>query len=166
MRVVSVVFALLFLAVVATAQAPSGQPVGTLAQVMRGILFPNSNLLFDVQTRDPDAPPEAESGGTVTSTFASIYAGWQVVENASVALAEVQHLITMPGRLCENGRPVPVQEADFIKYAQELGEVGRAAFKIAQSKDRDAMIEITNQVAGACENCHVVYRRFEDRCIP
>ena len=133
---------------------------------MRGILFPNSNLLFDVQTQDPGAPPEADSRGTVTSTFAGIYTGWQVVENASVALAEVQHLITMPGRLCENGRPVPVQEADFIKYAQELGEVGRAALKIAQSKDRDAMIEITNQVAGACENCHVVYRRFEDRCIP
>ena len=166
MRVLSVVFALLFLAVVATAQAPSAQPVGTLAQVMRGILFPNSNLLFDVQTQDPAAPPEADSRGTVTSTFASIYTGWQVVENASVALAEVEHLITMPGRLCENGRPVPVQEADFIKYAQELGEAGRAAFKIAQSKDRDAMIEITNQVAGACENCHVVYRRFEDRCIP
>ena len=59
MRVLSVVLALLFLAVVATAQAPAAQPVGTLAQVMRGILFPNSNLLFDVQTQDPGAPPEA-----------------------------------------------------------------------------------------------------------
>ncbi len=166
MRVLSVVFALLFLAGIATAQAPSAQPVGTLAQVMRGILFPNSNLIFDVQSRDPAAPPDADGGGTVTSRFASIYTGWQVVENAAVALAEAQHLITMPGRLCENGRPVPVQEADFLRYAQELGEVGRAAFKIAQSKDRDAMIEITNDVAGACENCHVVYRRFEDRCVP
>ena len=166
MRVLSVVLALLFLAAVATAQAPSAQPVGTLAQVMRGILFPNSNVLFDVQTQDPGAPPDVDSGGTVSSTFAGIYSGWQVVENASVALAEVQHLITMPGRLCENGRPVPAQEADFVKYAEELGEAGRAALKIAQSKDRDAMIEITNQVAGACENCHVVYRRFEDRCIP
>ena len=166
MRVLSVVFALLFLAAVATAQAPSSQPVGTLAQVMRGILFPNSNLIFDVQTQDPAAPPEADSRTSVTSTFAGIYAGWQVVENAAVALAEAQHLITMPGRLCENGRPVPVQRADFVKYAQELGEAGRAALKIAQSKDRDAMIEVTNQVAGACENCHSVYRRFEGRCVP
>ncbi len=166
MRVLSVVFALLFVAAVATAQAPSFQPVGTLAQVMRGILFPNSNLIFDVQSRDPAVPPEAGRDGTVTSTFAGIYTGWQVVENAAVALAEAQHLITMAGRLCENGRPVPVQQADFIKYAQELGEAGRAALKIAQSQDRDAMIEVTNQVAGACENCHSVYRRFEDRCVP
>ena len=166
MRVLSVVFALLFLAAVATAQAPSSQPVGTLAQVMRGILFSNSNLIFDVQTRDPAAPPEADSRATATSAFAGIYAGWQAVENAAVALAEAQHLITMDGRLCENGRPVPVQQADFVKYAQELGEAGRAALKIAQSKDRDALIEVTNQVAGACENCHSVYRRFEDRCVP
>ncbi len=166
MRVLSVVFALLFLAGVATAQAPSSQPVGTLAQVMRGILFPNSNLIFDVQSRDPAAPPEAKDRGTGTSTFAGIYTGWQVVENAAIALAEAQHLITMAGRLCENGRPVPVQQADFVKYAQELGEAGRAALRIARSKDRDAMIEVTNQVAGACENCHTVYRRFEDRCVP
>ena len=111
MRVLSVVFALLFLAAVATAQTPSSQPVGTLAQVMRGILFPNSNLIFDVQSQDPAAPPEAESRATVTSTFASIYTGWQVVENAAVALAEAQHLITMPGRLCENGRPVPCESS-------------------------------------------------------
>ncbi len=165
MRVLSVVLALLFLAAVAAAQAPSSQPVGTLAQVMRGILFPNSNLIFDVQSRDPAAPPEANDRGTVTSTFAGIYTGWQVVENAAIALAESQHLITMAGRLCENGRPVPVQQADFVKYAQELGEAGRAALRIARSKDRDAMIEVTNQVAGACENCHTVYRRFEDRCV-
>ena len=28
------------------------------------------------------------------------------------------------------------------------------------------MIEITNDIAGACENCHIVYRRYpeENRC--
>ena len=166
MRVLSVVFVLVFLAGVTTAQAPSPQPVGTLAQVMRGILFPNSNLIFDVQMRDPEAPPETDDRGTVTTTFAGIYTGWQVVENSAVALAEAANLIVIPGRLCENGRPVPVDQPDFLKYAQELAEVGRAALKVAQSKDREAMIEITNDVAGACENCHLVYRRFEERCVP
>ena len=35
-------------------------PVGTLAQLMRGIYFPNSNLIFDVQMRDP--APATNSG--------------------------------------------------------------------------------------------------------
>src|SRR5207245_10856948 len=33
--------------------ASSFPPVGNLAQVMRGILFPNSNIIFTVQTHDP-----------------------------------------------------------------------------------------------------------------
>ena len=47
MRTLSVVFALLFLAGVAAAQGPASQPVASLAQVMRGIPFPNSNIIFD-----------------------------------------------------------------------------------------------------------------------
>src|SRR5262249_51085735 len=77
----------------ATAPAPprtSSNVTGDLAQVMRGILFPNSNLIFDAQQNDPGAPPKkaAEAGGGASSTFANIYTGWQVVENAAIALAE------------------------------------------------------------------------------
>src|SRR5690242_7008873 len=36
-------------------------PVGTLAQLMRFIFFPNSNLIFTVQQQDPGAPPPAPS---------------------------------------------------------------------------------------------------------
>ncbi len=90
-----------------TAGLPAPEPMGNLAQVMRGILFPNSNILFDVQSIDPDNPPPVAAGGGATSTFSGIYAGWQVVENAAIALGEAANLITIPGRLCENGRPVP-----------------------------------------------------------
>ena len=34
-------------------------PGGNLNQVMRGILFPNSNIIFNVQTNDPGAPAPA-----------------------------------------------------------------------------------------------------------
>ena len=33
--------------------APAAQPYATLAQVMRGIPFPNSNIIFDTQSLDP-----------------------------------------------------------------------------------------------------------------
>ena len=42
--------------------APAAKPYGTLAQMMRGIPFPNSNIIFDTQSTDPAAaqkPPEA-----------------------------------------------------------------------------------------------------------
>ena len=164
MRVFSVLVTLLVLTAVTTAQAPAPEPVGNLALVMRSILFPNSNILFDTQSRDPDAPVETRDDGTVSATFSSIYTGWGLVEAASVALAESAQLIMMPGRSCENGRPVPVGNADFQQFARDLVDVGARAYEIAQTKNLEAMVEITNEVAGACENCHFVYRRYEDRC--
>ena len=166
MRVFGVLFVILSMTAVATAQAPAREPVGSLALVMRSILFPNSNILFDTQSRDPDAPPEpTAAGGTVSATFSSIYTGWGLVEAASVALAEAAQLIMMEGRLCENGLPVPAGNADFQQFARDLVDVGTRAYEIAQSKNLDAMVEITNEVAGACENCHAVYRKYEDRCV-
>ena len=165
MRVLGVLSVILSMTAVATAQAPAREPVGSLALVMRSILFPNSNILFDVQSRDPDAPPETRDDGTVSATFSSIYTGWGLVEAASVALAESAQLIMMPGRMCENGLPVPVGDDDFQRFARGLVDTGKQAYEIAKTKDLDAMIEITNEVAGACENCHSVYRKYEDRCV-
>ena len=148
------------------AQAPESEPVGNLAQVMQGIFFPNSNIIFDVQSRDPDAPPEENDDGTVTSTFASIYTGWPVVENAAIAIAGGAQLIRMPGRMCQNGREVPLEDDEFMQFAREMEEVAIAAAAVAATKDRDAMIEATNNLAGSCENCHSNYRRYpeENRC--
>ena len=166
MRVLGVMVLLLSMTAVTTAQAPAREPVGNLAQVMRAILFPNSNILFDTQSRDPDAPPEEAGTGTVSATFSSIYTGWPQVETAAIALAESAQLIAMEGRLCQNGKPVPLADDAFMQYTRDLVDVGRRAYAIAQTKNLEDMVEITNEVAGACENCHTVYRRYpeENRC--
>ena len=180
MRVLRIGFALLiFTAVVAVqtssskaAQASSSknraaQPssskksVGTLIQVMRGILFPNANLIFDVQQNDPGAPKKADAssaGGTATENFANVYTGWQVVENAAVALDESIDLIMKPGRLCENGKPVPSGRADYVKAAEGLRETARTILKAAQEKNQEKVSDLTSQLSDACANCHVVYR--------
>jgi len=144
-----------------TSQPASPQPEGTLVQVMRSILFPNSNIIFDTQTQDPGAPPPKPTdtaGAGATTKYATVYTGWQVVENSAVALADSANLIMIPGRKCENGKPVPVEREDFRKYAQGLRDAGRAALKAAQSKNLDAMVEVSGTVADACAACHEVYR--------
>jgi hypothetical protein len=126
---------------------------------MRGIYFPNSNIIFDTQMRDPAAPPE-ESGsdGTVSSTFSRIYSGWQVVENAALVLAEGASLINKQGRLCENGRMVPVQRYDWLKWSREMTEVAWDIYQASLRKDQAEVGELTNNLAQACDNCHRVYR--------
>src|SRR6185436_10830850 len=82
--------------------APTAQPYASLAQVMRGIPFPNSNIIFDTQTTDPGAPKKpGDAGAGASAQYNSVYGGWQAVENAALAISETANLIMIPGRLCE-----------------------------------------------------------------
>ena len=143
-----------------------------LAQMMRGIPFTFSNIVFDAQSHDPAAPrTAADTGGSAgaTATFKNVYGGWQEVENSALALAETANLVMIPGRLCENGKPVPIQDEAYRTAAEGLVAAGQAAYKAAQSKDLDAMLEVSDTVSMACANCHERYRDFDnaaDRCTP
>ena len=152
--------------------APAAQPYATLAQVMRGIPFPNSNIIFDTQSLDPAALKDKKPGDTgagASAQYNSVYGGWQAVENAALALQETANLITIPGRMCENGKPVPLNDEAFKKAAAGLVEAGKVAYKAAQSKNLDAMLEAGGTVTDACAACHEVYRDKDDnkdRCTP
>ena len=71
-------------------------------------------------------------------------------------------VLTIPGRMCENGRPVPLDREDFRKFAAGLADAGLAAYKAAQSKNLDAMVDVSGTVSDACAACHEVYRDKED----
>jgi len=138
--------------------APARKPTGTLAQVMRGIYFPNANLIFDVQQNDPGVPKKKSDSGSSTDTYASAYSGWEIVENAAVALTDGVDLILQPGRTCQNGKPVPIAQPDFQKFAREMREAGRVALQAARTKNQEKVSDATNNIADACSNCHEVYR--------
>ena len=147
---------------------PTPKAYANLAQVMQGIQFPASNLIFDTQSNDPGAKPADKGGSGATSAYSGVYGGWKAVENAAIAISETANLIMIPGRLCQNGRPVPLDRADFQKFAQGLADAGQAALKAAQSKNLDAMVDVSGTVSDACAACHEVYRDKpddKDRCM-
>src|SRR5215216_1355783 len=102
--------------------APPAQVQGSLNQVMRGILFPNSNVIFDAQNKDPGAPPDPAEPGAALNPYANLYGGWEGVENAAIALYEVANVVQLPGRNCQNGKPVPLEEDTFRKGLAALRE--------------------------------------------
>ena len=158
---VASVLAIVIAAVVAqTATMAQAKPSGTLIQIMRGSVFRDANLIFDVQQTDPGAPPRPHNTGPGTSTtsnFSNIYTGWQVVENAAVMLDEAVDVMLKP-RMCANGIPVPVNEPTYRKTAEGLRVVARDVLKAAQAKNRDRVIELAEPLADACAACHQVYR--------
>jgi Cytochrome C' len=190
MRVVSAIFAFVFFTAVGSAQAPAkpaapaqakpatpaAKPAapaaaagrvtakvqGNLAQVMRGILFPNSNIIFDAQNNDPTKKKE-------DAAFGNPYGGWQSVENAAIALAESSNLLIIPGRMCSNGKPAPMNQADWPKLVQGLRDASMAAYKAAQTKNMDNIVDAAGTLTEACSNCHDKYREKPNlslRCTP
>jgi hypothetical protein len=158
---------------VAAGPAPSFPVTGTLNQVMRGILFPSSNVLFDVQTKDPGAGSKggvARGDAATTSTrYGDVYAPWMVVDAAAISIAEIGPVLMQPGRRCENGKPVPVDRADWKQYVQGVVEAGRAAYRASQTRSQDVVSDATNVISDACANCHRVYRDVPSaamRCTP
>ena len=47
-------------------------------------------------------------------------------------------LMMLPGRQCENGKPVPIDDEAYRTAAEGLIAAGQAAYKAARAKDQDA----------------------------
>ena len=181
-RTVSLVLGVFVLAGAAAAQGPpprvatpaaAVQIHGTMLQVMRGILFHNSNVIFMAQDVDPATVKQADDPSTSPDPLTSAYNGWQAVENAGVAMAEAANLLTVPGRMCSSGRPAPVANADWQRFVQGLRDAGMVAYRAGQARNQDRVLEAADAVATACGNCHDVYREktpaqggARNRCLP
>jgi hypothetical protein len=138
-----------------------------LLQLMRGILYPASNVIFAAQGDDPAQVKPAKDPATATDPLASTYGGWQAVENASLALVEGANLLMIPGRKCANGLPVPMNNPDWPKFVQGLRDAGMKAYKSAQSKNPDNILDAADAMTTACSNCHEKWREkptLADRC--
>jgi hypothetical protein len=129
-RMAGVLF--LFLAGAAMAQAPTFQPVGTVRQIMLGIVMPASDVIFAVPGQAPKDDKE-----------------WATVQNSALMLAETGNLLMLPGRAKDKGA--------WIKNAKALVEAGSEAFKAANAKDAKALEDIGNKIDETCEACHALY---------
>jgi len=140
-----------------------------LNQLMRGVLYPASNVVFSAQTDNPGDVKfvPGKDPSMATDPLVSTFGGWQAIENAALALTESANLLLIPGRNCTNGLPVPMNDPAWARFVQELRDAGMMAYKAAQSKNQDRMIEVADTLAKACAGCHRKWRekpRLADRC--
>jgi hypothetical protein len=145
------------------------QVQSNLNQLMRGVLYPASNVVFSAQVDNPaDAKPvPGQDPSMATDPLVSTFGGWQAVENAALALTESTNLLLIPGRNCANGLPVPLNNPDWPKFVQDLRDAAAKAYKAAQSKNQDKMVDAADTLSAACSGCHKKWRekpRRADRC--
>ncbi len=116
----------------AMAQAPTFHPVGTVRQVMLGIVKPTSDVVFKFQFD----PPKTDED-------------WATLQNNALNLAEAGNLLLLPGRAKDKG--------EWSKNATALIEYGTQDFKAANAKDAKAMEMLGDKIDETCEACHAIY---------
>jgi len=151
------------------AQTPSmdlaPQVHANLNQLMRGVLYPAANVVFFAQA---DNPAEwkfipGHDPGMSTDPLTSTFGGWVAVENAALALAESVNLLSISGRSCANGVPVPTKDPAWATFVQQVRDVSMEAYKAAQAKDQDKIIDLSGRLSASCAGCH---RKWRDRRTP
>jgi hypothetical protein len=152
--------AVVFAGFVTAQSSPSAmtRPTANLNQLMRGLYFPNANVIFSTQIHDPADSRTAAEPSASTDPLTSVFGSWEAVENSARVLSDSTDLLMMPGRKCSNGRDVPVGKADWAQLVTELREAGMVAYKAAQSKDGERMIKASDVLNTSCADCHNRYR--------
>jgi cytochrome c553 len=130
MRTLIVLF--LSLSSAAMAQAPTAKPVGSILQLMQGIVVPASNAIFRIPNETPKNDKE-----------------WAAVQSNALVLAESGNLLMLPGRAKDDG--------EWMKDSRALVDAGAAAFEAANAKDEDALTEIGDKILTTCSTCHQKY---------
>ena len=123
---------------VQSAPAPSGpalplQRVGTISELMVDMIYPASDAVFYITTREPKDE-----------------AGWNELRAKTLMLAESANLLLMPGRARDQDR--------WMADSKLLIDVGAAAFRAAKRKDLDALSALSDQLYQSCVTCHQHYR--------
>ncbi len=124
--------AVLFPAGGARAQEPAFEPVGSIADIMREIIYPMSDELFYVMR----APPETDLE-------------WNALRRSFLVLAESGNLIMMEGR--------SIPRDDWMDHARELVDVSVEAYEAAGAKDLDAVRALSPRMEASCRACHEQY---------
>ena len=116
-----------------SSQALPLQRVGTVSELMVDIIYPASDAVFYITTREPKDE-----------------AGWNELRGKTLMLAESANLLLMPGRARDQDR--------WMADSKLLLDAGTAAFRAAKRKDVDALSALSDQLYQSCVTCHQHYR--------
>lgn len=157
-------------------KAPAAQPtsdyqlIGTVHDIMEGIVDPSSDVLFDAVATDITAAGVNEKRPQTDEE-------WKTVESNALMLAEAANLLKMPGRIAalpgdktkSEGpdapelTPAEIQakidgdRAKWVMYATNLQEQARKTHDAAKKRDADAVFALGEDIDMACEDCHLEY---------
>jgi hypothetical protein len=143
--------------------------VGTVKEIMQGIVDPNADVLWEsVATNITAAGIEEKAPKTDDE--------WAAVQHSALMLAEAVNLLKMrgreiarPGDVNTNGPDAPELTPPeiqvkvnrdwslWVTHANRLQETAIKAWQVANARDVNGIVEVGDAIDKACESCHLEY---------
>jgi hypothetical protein len=104
---------------------------------------------------DPAADVIWGSVGTIVNAAGTIEKApktdeeWAAVRNSAYVLTESGNLLMIGNR--------PKDTGEWIRFSQELIDVGVRTIKAAEARNKDAIFEVGGEIYNVCSNCHEKY---------
>ena len=122
---------------------PPYKPVADVKLLMQAVVDPAADVVWG-------AVGTIDSKDGIQEIFPKDDAEWAVVRNNAVVLTESGNLLMMGTR--------PKDDGDWMRYCQDLIDVGARAVKAAEAKDKDAVFEVGGEIYAVCSACHEKYQ--------
>jgi len=119
-------------------------PVASVQQIMRGIVGPAANVVFNsVATIITPNGTEERAPRTAEE--------WDAVGDSAAALVESGNLLMLGDRAVDKG--------DWMTMSRALMDASRVALKATEAKNVEALFGTGETINASCENCHQRYQR-------
>ena len=148
------------------AQGPA--PVGTVREIMHGIVEYNAFKIFNSVAVTVTIEGTSEKQPTTDEE-------WDDVLHAALALSESPNLILTPGRTIS--APADIDKAagpdeltprqiqakidanrdSWLKHLTDLQNVGKETMIVVNNKDVKGLFQIGEKIDAVCENCHMEF---------
>jgi hypothetical protein len=121
---------------------PPFKPVADMKQLMTSVVDPAADVIWG-------------SVGTIVNAAGTIEKApktdeeWAAVRNSAYVLTESGNLLMIGNR--------PKDTGEWIRFSQELIDVGVRTIKAAEARNKDAIFEVGGEIYNVCSNCHEKY---------
>ena len=148
------------------AGAPELRTTATIRDIMDSFIDPAADHIWDAVSITVTAKGREEK-------YPRTDEEWKELRRRAIQVMEGANLLLVPGRrVARPGEPVdsrvaiPPDEiealinadrASFTKMAHDLYDSVLPTLQAAEAKDKDKLLEVSDAIDRACENCHIKY---------
>jgi len=130
----------------ATSEAAALTPVGSVRQIMRGIVDPAATTVFGAVSTTVTAAGVEEKAPTTQ-------AEWDAVADSAAAIAEGGNLLLIGSRV--------VDDREWTTISRRMIDAGKKALVAAEARNAADVFASGEAIYETCDTCHAKYRRTE-----